>query len=122
MSTIKRICVYCGSGPGSDPAFVDAARTFGAILAKNRIGLVYGGGAVGLMGEIADAVIKSGGEVLGIIPTFLENREHANTRGDLIIVRDMHERKRSWWEARITSAISIRASISCTCAAARACW
>jgi uncharacterized protein (TIGR00730 family) len=98
MSTIKRICVYCGSGPGSDPAFVAAARTFGTILAKNRIGLVYGGGAVGLMGEIADAVIKNGGEVLGIIPTFLENREHANTRGDLIIVRDMHERKQRMFD------------------------
>jgi uncharacterized protein (TIGR00730 family) len=98
MSTIKRICVYCGSGPGSDPAFVAAARTFGTILAKNRIGLVYGGGAVGLMGETADAVIKNGGEVLGIIPAFLENREHANTRGDLIIVRDMHERKQRMFD------------------------
>ena len=98
MSTIKRICVYCGSGPGSDPAFVAAARTFGTILAENRIGLVYGGGAIGLMGEIADAVIKNGGEVLGIIPTFLENREHANTRGDLIIVRDMHERKQRMFD------------------------
>src|SRR4051794_22206406 len=82
MSTIRRICVYCGSGPGSDPAFVQAARTFGAVLADNGIGLVYGGGSVGLMGEIAAAVFDRGGEVIGVIPAFLENRERANTRGD----------------------------------------
>ena len=74
MSTLKRICVYCGSGPGSDPAFVAAARAFGAILADNGIGLVYGGGSVGLMGELADAVLDRRGEVIGIIPTFLKNR------------------------------------------------
>ena len=98
MSTIKRICVYCGSGPGSDPAFVQAARTLGETLAKNRIGLVYGGGSVGLMGDTADAVLKGGGEVIGIIPEFLENREHANVRGDLIVVRNMHERKQRMFE------------------------
>ena len=98
MSTIKRICVYCGSGPGSDPAFVQAARILGETLAENRIGLVYGGGSVGLMGEIADAVLKHGGEVIGIIPEFLENREHANVRGDLIVVRNMHERKQRMFE------------------------
>jgi hypothetical protein len=98
MSTIKRICVYCGSGPGSDPAFVQAARTLGTILAERRIGLVYGGGSVGLMGEIASAVIERGGEVIGIIPAFLETREHANTRGDLIVVADMHERKQRMFE------------------------
>ena len=98
MSTIRRICVYCGSGPGSDPAFVRAARRFGAILAQNRIGLVYGGGSVGLMGEIATAVFERGGEVIGVIPTFLENREHANMRGNLIVTRDMHERKQRMFE------------------------
>jgi uncharacterized protein (TIGR00730 family) len=98
MSTIKRICVYCGSGPGSDPAFVQAARTLGTILAENRIGLVYGGGSVGLMGEIASAVLERGGEVIGIIPAFLENREHANSRGDLIVTRDMHERKQRMFD------------------------
>ena len=61
MSTIRTICVYCGSGPGSDPAFVAAARAFGRILAENRIGLVYGGGSVGLMGELANAVLDHGG-------------------------------------------------------------
>ncbi|MEA2982577.1 MAG: hypothetical protein QOF91_3038 [Alphaproteobacteria bacterium] len=98
MSTIKRICVYCGSGPGSDPAFVQAARTFGTILAKNGVGLVYGGGSVGLMGEIANAMLAHGGEVIGVIPTFLQNREHANPRVNLIVTRDMHERKQRMFE------------------------
>jgi uncharacterized protein (TIGR00730 family) len=99
MNTIKRICVYCGSGPGSDPAFVEAARAFGTIMAKNRIGLVYGGGSVGLMGEIANAVFDGGGETIGIIPRFLENREHTMHRGEVIVTRDMHERKQRMFEA-----------------------
>jgi uncharacterized protein (TIGR00730 family) len=99
MNTIKRICVYCGSGPGSDPAFVQAARTFGTIMANNRIGLVYGGGSVGLMGEIANAVFDGGGETIGIIPRFLENREHTMHRGQVIVTRDMHERKQRMFEA-----------------------
>ena len=98
MSTIKRICVYCGSGPGSDPAFVQAARTLGAIFADHRIGLVYGGGSVGLMGEIASVVLARGGEVIGIIPAFLKKREHANPRVNLIVTRDMHERKQRMFE------------------------
>jgi len=98
MSTLKRICVYCGSGPGSDPAFVAAARALGAILADNGIGLVYGGGSVGLMGELADAVLDRGGKVIGIIPTFLQNREHANPRGEVIVTRDMHERKQRMFD------------------------
>jgi uncharacterized protein (TIGR00730 family) len=98
MSTLKRICVYCGSGPGSDPAFVAAARALGAILADNGIGLVYGGGSVGLMGELANAVLDHGGKVIGIIPTFLQNREHANPRGEVIVTRDMHERKQRMFD------------------------
>ena len=96
---IKKICVYCGSGPGTDPAFVEAARAFGAILAKNGIGLVYGGGHVGMMGELAEAVLARGGEVTGIIPDFLVAREHA-VKGShgLIVTRDMHERKRKMFE------------------------
>ena len=96
---IRKICVYCGSGPGNDPAFVQAARDFGAILAKNGIGLVYGGGTVGMMGELADAVHAHGGDVTGIIPDFLVVREHAirGTQG-LIVTRDMHERKRRMFE------------------------
>jgi uncharacterized protein (TIGR00730 family) len=99
MSRIRKICVYCGSGPGTDPAYLEAARAFGAILAKNGIGLIYGGGAVGMMGEIARAVIENGGETTGIIPEFLMVREHAlkQTQG-LIVTRDMHERKRKMFE------------------------
>jgi len=99
ISKIQRICVYCGSGPGTDPAFVQAARVFGEILAKNRIGLVYGGGSVGMMGEVSSAVQKHGGQVNGIIPGFLVEREHA-LRGapGLIVTRDMHERKRKMFE------------------------
>ena len=67
-------------------------------MPNNGIGLVYGGGSVGLMGEIASAVLDHGGEVIGIIPTFLENREHANPRGELIVTRDMHERKQRMFE------------------------
>jgi hypothetical protein len=93
MSQIQRICVYCGSGPGRDPAFAAAARKLGQAMAKNGIGLVYGGGSVGLMGELANAVLDSGGEVTGIIPEFLANREHMILRGNIVRTRDMHERK-----------------------------
>ena len=99
MTKIRNICVYCGSGPGTNPAFVEAARAFGEILAKNGIGLVYGGGNVGMMGEIAQAVLANGGKVTGIIPEFLVQREHANRAVDnLIVTRDMHERKRKMFE------------------------
>lgn len=96
---IQKICVYCGSGPGTDPAFVQAAREFGEVLAQNRIGLVYGGGAVGMMGEVAMSALDHGGEVTGIIPDFLMAREHAlrGTQG-LIVTPDMHERKRKMFE------------------------
>jgi len=96
---IQKICVYCGSGPGTDPAFVEAARAFGAILAKNGIGLIYGGGAIGIMGELSRAVLDNGGEATGIIPEFLVLREHAVKDADgLIVTRDMHERKRKMFE------------------------
>jgi uncharacterized protein (TIGR00730 family) len=98
-SKIRKICVYCGSGPGVDPAFVESARAFGAILAKNDIGLIFGGGSVGLMGAIAKSVLDHGGEVTGIIPEFLVAREHAMRGADnLIVTRDMHERKRKMFE------------------------
>ena len=93
MSQIRKICVYCGSGPGRDPDFVTAARKFGKTMADNGIGLVYGGGSVGLMGEIANAVLDNGGHVTGIIPDFLANREHMMRRGEIIRTRNMHERK-----------------------------
>lgn len=98
MSAIRKICVYCGSGPGSDPAFAEAARTFGTILAENRIGLVYGGGSIGLMGELANAVLDRGGETTGVIPRFLQNREHAMLRGAIIVTQDMHERKQRMFD------------------------
>src|SRR5258707_8728457 len=99
MSTINSICVYCASGPGNDPAFMDAATKFGRILADSGIRLVYGGGSVGLMGELAISVLDHGGAVTGVIPDFLVNREHMLTRSqERIITRDMHERKRIMFE------------------------
>ena len=93
MSTIKSICVYCASGPGKNPAFMDAAKTFGRILAENGIRLVYGGGSVGLMGALAESVIDHGGAVTGVIPDFLVNREHMLLSvQERLITRDMHER------------------------------
>jgi uncharacterized protein (TIGR00730 family) len=99
MSTINAICVYCASGSGNNPAFVQAARSFGRILAESGIRLVYGGGSVGLMGALADAVLDHGGMVTGVIPDFLVNREHMSLRSqERIITRDMHERKRVMFE------------------------
>lgn len=99
MSKIESICVYCASGPGTDPAFMAAAKAFGHILAENGIRLIYGGGSVGLMGAIADAVLEKGGEITGIIPEFLMNREHILLRAqERIVTRDMHERKRIMFE------------------------
>jgi uncharacterized protein (TIGR00730 family) len=94
MSTIKSICVYCASGPGNDPAFMEAAKKFGRILGENGIRLVYGGGSVGLMGALAESVLDHGGAVTGVIPDFLVNREHMLLRvQERVITRDMHERK-----------------------------
>ena len=99
MSTIQSICVYCASGPGTDPAFVEAAKSFGRILAENGIRLVYGGGSVGLMGALAESVLAHGGAVTGVIPDFLVNREHMLVSvQERIITRDMHERKRVMFE------------------------
>jgi uncharacterized protein (TIGR00730 family) len=99
MSTIKSICVYCASGPGNNPAFMQAAANFGRILAENGIRLVYGGGAVGLMGALAESVLDHGGLVTGVIPDFLVNREHMLVRvQERIVTPDMHERKRVMFE------------------------
>jgi len=88
------VCVFCGSNRGSDPAYTEAARELGRLLAREGIALVYGGGSVGLMGELADAVLGAGGEVIGVIPHALWAREVGH-RGltDLRIVDTMHERK-----------------------------
>jgi len=98
MGNIGKICVYCGSGPGTDPAFVRAAREFGQILAQNRIGLVYGGGDSGMMGTVAAAVRNQGGNVVGIIPEFLLNKERVGRDASVIVTKDMHERKRKMFE------------------------
>lgn len=99
MSRIESICVYCASGPGTNPAFVAAARDLGRILAENRIRLVYGGGSIGLMGALAEAVLDHGGLVTGIIPDFLVRRERLLERAqESIVTHDMHERKRIMFE------------------------
>jgi hypothetical protein len=99
MSKINAVCVYCGSNPGTDPAFVAAARSFGKILAENGVGLIFGGGSVGLMGELAGAVLENGGTATGIIPEFLTRLEQPRRlTQDLIVTRDMHERKRLMFE------------------------
>ena len=99
MNQIKTVCVYCGSGPGTNPRFVEAAIAFGKTLAEDGIRLVYGGGSIGLMGAVAQSVLDHGGAVTGIIPEFLTNRENALKRvQELIVTPDMHERKRLMFE------------------------
>lgn len=96
---IRTVCVYCGSGPGSSPHFVEAALALGKIFAENNIRLVYGGGSVGLMGAVAKATLDHGGSVTGIIPDFLRSRENMLTRvQEMIVTPDMHERKRLMFE------------------------
>jgi uncharacterized protein (TIGR00730 family) len=91
---MKRVCVFCGSSAGRRPVYAEAARATGRLLAERGIGLVYGGGNVGLMGEVADAVLAAGGEVTGVIPRALMEREVGH-RGltTLHVVGTMHERK-----------------------------
>ena len=99
MNKIKTICVYCGSSPGTNPRFLEAASAFGKILAENGIRLVYGGGSNGLMGAVANGVLDHGGSVTGIIPEFLNSRERMLTRvQELVITPDMHKRKRLMFE------------------------
>jgi uncharacterized protein (TIGR00730 family) len=99
MRQIRSICVYCGSGSGADPAFVDAARKLGEMLAKAGIRLVYGGGRIGLMGEVARSVLEAGGNVTGIIPEFLKAREIMLPEAqELHVVKDMHERKQMMFD------------------------
>jgi len=99
MNQIKSICVYCGSGSGSDPAFAEAAKALGRAMAAENIGLVYGGGAVGLMGTVARAVLDHGGHVTGIIPDFLMAKERMlSDVQDTIVVSDMHTRKQMMFE------------------------
>jgi hypothetical protein len=95
MRAIRSICVYCGSGQGADPVFTAAARLLGQMMAKAGIRLVYGGGRIGLMGEVARSVLDAGGMVTGIIPQFLKAREVMLADAqELHVVEDMHARKK----------------------------
>ena len=92
---IRNICVYCGSNAGTNPAYALAARQLGTAMASCGIGLVYGGGGLGLMGELARTVLAHGGRVTGIIPAFLSERERMlRDASELIVVDDMHQRKK----------------------------
>lgn len=99
MANIKSLCVYCGSSDRGSPAHHDAALRLGSTMAKAGIRLVYGGGRIGMMGRIADAVMDSGGEVIGIIPQFLEQVEvgHSGVT-QLIVTENMHDRKQKMAE------------------------
>ncbi len=99
MTPNQKLCVYCGSGPGTDPIYVAAAKTLGKTIAESGLGLVYGGGSLGLMGETARSVLGAGGHVTGIIPDFLVKREQMLTDvQQLIVTQDMHERKMTMFE------------------------
>lgn len=92
------LCVFCGSRSGTDPDFKRFATNLGEMMASAGVGLVYGGGAIGLMGAVSDAVLAHGGRVLGVIPEFLAEREVGHRQAEMIIVSDMHTRKRTMFE------------------------
>ncbi len=95
MPLVRSVCVYCGSSPGVNPAFASAATAFGAEMARAGVRLVYGGGSLGLMGAVARGVLDNGGQVTGIIPRFLVQKERMLTDvQDHVVTDDMHERKR----------------------------
>ncbi len=99
MNIIRTVCVYCGSGPGTNPHFIESAVAFGKALAENGIRLVYGGGSIGMMGAVAKSALDHGGAVTGIIPEFLTSRENAmRSVQEMIVTPDMHERKRLMFE------------------------
>ncbi|MSP80544.1 MAG: TIGR00730 family Rossman fold protein [Rhodospirillales bacterium] len=99
MGKIGGVCVFCGSKTGTDPAFARAAARLGVLLAEAGIRLVYGGGRIGLMGILAQAAVRAGGHVSGVIPDFLMKLEVADTGiTDLVVVDSMHERKRRMFE------------------------
>lgn len=94
-----RLCVYCGSGPGKTPAYMAAAGALGITMVEAGIGLVYGGGNIGLMGEVARTVLANGGHVTGIIPEFLVARERMlEGVNELIVTQNMHERKMAMFQ------------------------
>ncbi|MGB3502108.1 MAG: TIGR00730 family Rossman fold protein [Mesorhizobium sp.] len=102
MAAIRSICVYCGSSPGSNPVYMEAGRALGQAIAEAGLRLVYGGGTRGIMGAVAAATREHGGKVMGIIPTFLMNKE-ATQAGlsqldELVVTENMHERKHRMFE------------------------
>lgn len=99
MNCINSVCVFCGSRAGADPAFGEAAEQLGRTLAERDVRLIYGGGSIGLMGIVMQAVLDNGGAVTGVIPEFLMRREVGNPAlTELIVVDSMHERKRRMFE------------------------
>jgi uncharacterized protein (TIGR00730 family) len=99
MSQIRTVCVYCGSAPGTDPAFMDAAHRLGELMALDGVRLVYGGGSRGMMGAVAKSVLDHGGQVTGIIPEFLQDKEHTLIGAqEIIVTPDMHVRKQTMFE------------------------
>lgn len=91
---MNTICIFCGSSAGNDPTYATSARQTGSVLARKGLRIVYGGGSVGLMGEVADAALAEGGEVIGVIPTGLNDKERAHSGlTELHVVKSMHERK-----------------------------
>jgi len=99
MTDISSLCVFCGSKVGTSPAYEAAARRLGDMMVERGIRLVYGGGRIGLMGIVADTVFAGGGEVIGVIPEFLENLEVGNTDvTELIVTDSMHSRKHKMFE------------------------
>ncbi|WP_425418837.1 TIGR00730 family Rossman fold protein [Oricola indica] len=99
---IQSICVYCGSSPGNDPAYLAAGRTLGRAIGEAGLRLVYGGGTKGIMGAVAAGTMEAGGKVLGIIPRFLMNKEATEKAlgalDELVVTEDMHERKHRMFE------------------------
>jgi len=91
---MRRVCIFCGASPGSSPVFAEAASAVGSTLARRRVGVVYGGGRLRLMGVVADAALAAGGDVAGVIPRGLVDRELAHAGlSELHVVANMHERK-----------------------------
>ncbi|MDH5164303.1 TIGR00730 family Rossman fold protein [Heyndrickxia oleronia] len=91
---MKKLAVFCGSSSGASSIYIEEAKKLGKELAKRNIALVYGGASVGVMGAVADSLLEEGGHVIGVMPTFLENREIAHKKlSELFIVDTMHERK-----------------------------
>ncbi|MCO6387821.1 MAG: TIGR00730 family Rossman fold protein [Aliihoeflea sp.] len=103
MSTIRSICVYCGSSPGNSPVYLEAGRALGNAIAEAGLTLVYGGGLKGIMGAVANGAVDAGGHVTGIIPRFLIRKEAGDETGldhldEVILTEDMHERKHAMFE------------------------